>query len=79
MCMTHYCSVGNQPRMRASTTEANSITFTFVDGTNMKSEDPHMHNLVIRWKDADHIVQEWTMWAEGKDTPPVVFNLERKG
>jgi hypothetical protein len=78
MMMTHYCSMGNQPRMRAMASEAGSITFTFVDGTNMKSDDPHMHKLTITWKDADHIVQEWTMRAAGKDNPPVVFSLERK-
>ncbi|MBM2846976.1 MAG: uncharacterized protein HW407_2288 [Bacteroidetes bacterium] len=79
MMMTHYCSMGNQPRMRAVGGDASAITFAFVDGTNMKLEDPHMHKLTITWKDDNHVVQEWTMQAEGKDTPPVVFALERKG
>jgi len=79
MMMTHYCSMGNQPRMRAAGGNANAITFAFVDGTNMKLEDPHMHKLTITWKDDNHVIQEWTMQAEGKDTPPVVFTLERKG
>jgi len=76
--LTHYCSMGNQPRMRAVGSDAGSISFSFVDGTNMKSEDPHMHKLTISWKDVDHIVQEWTMQSEGKDSPPIIFELERK-
>ncbi len=79
MMLTHYCSMGNQPRMREVGSDASSITFSFMDGTNMKTEDPHMHKLTIRWNDADHIVQEWTMQSEGKDAPPVVFELHRKG
>ena len=79
MMMTHYCSMGNQPRMRTEGGDANSISFTFVDGTNMKLEDPHMHKLTITWTDDSHMMQEWTMQSEGKDAPPVVFSLERKG
>ena len=78
MMLTHYCSMGNQPRMREVGSDAGSITFSFMDGTNMKKEDPHMNKLTIRWTDADHIVQEWTMQSEGKDAPPVVFELQRK-
>jgi hypothetical protein len=76
--LTHYCSVGNQPRMKEVSSDASSISFSFVDGTNMKSGDPHMHELTIRWIDADHIVQEWTMQVEGKNNPPAVFALQRK-
>lgn len=76
--MTHYCSMGNQPRMRVSGSSDASLKFTYVDGTNMSEDDPHMHQLVISWKDKDHIAQEWTMRSKGEDTPPVVFNLERK-
>src|SRR5262245_46653612 len=77
--LTHYCSVGNQPRMKEVSSDATSISFSFIDGTNMKAEDPHMHKLTIRWTDADHIVQEWTMQTEGKDGPPAAFTLQRKG
>src|SRR2546425_12944943 len=37
--MTHYCSAHNQPRMRAEATSADpkSLTFNFVDATNLAS------------------------------------------
>ena len=77
LMMTHYCSMGNQPRMKESASDKSSLTFSFVDGTNMKSGDPHMHKLVLSWSGDNSLTQEWTMRSEGKDTPPVVFKLAR--
>jgi hypothetical protein len=78
--MTHYCSIGNQPRMRASVDPKNdfTITFSFVDATNMASpDDQHMHKLVVTFKDKDHFTQEWTMRAKGEDVHTGVFQYER--
>ncbi len=80
LLMTHYCSMGNQPRMRADAAAAqgDKLSFSFVDGTNMSSaEDTHMHALVITFKDKNHITQEWTMRAKGQDADHVVFELTR--
>lgn len=80
LTLDHYCSLGNQPRMRAeaSAGDANVVDFMFVGGTNMPSRDaPHMHRLVVRFVDADHFTQEWTMRAKGKDQA-MKFEFERK-
>ncbi len=80
LMMTHYCSLGNQPRMNAQmvTGEIKSLNFTFVDATNLpKATDAHMHNLAFTFKDKDHLTQMWTLRKDGKDTP-MTFNLERK-
>ncbi len=80
LMMTHYCSMANQPRMRAAAApgDVKKLDFSFVDATNLASpSDAHMHNLVITFQDKDHISQEWTM-AHGDEKMPVVFNLERK-
>jgi len=80
LMLTHYCSMGNQPRMRMSKSSPTSMAFSFVDGTNISSEDDHrMSGLVITWTDKDHISQEWTMREKGKDGHPMVFKLARKG
>ena len=79
LMMTHYCSMGNQPRMLLTNSTPTSMAFSFVDATNMASKDAaHMHKLVITWTDKDHISHEWTMRAKGKDESPVVFKLSRK-
>ena len=80
LVMTHYCSAGNQPRMRVVVTGADikSLNFTFVDATNLsKSSDGHMHSLTITFKDKDHIRHEWT-WREGGKDILSVFEFARK-
>ena len=67
--MTHYCSAGNQPRMRAQTASADSIVFQYVDAANLKgTADGHMRRLVIKFQDADHVTEEWTWKQDGKET-----------
>ncbi len=77
--MTHYCSLGNQPRMRLSqdAKDPNRFVFNFVDATNLDSKkNPHMHKLIVTLKDSDHFTQEWFMQAEGKENPSL-FSFER--
>jgi hypothetical protein len=76
--LTHYCSAGNQPRMRAlAAANPAAVSFAFVDGGNMASpHDPHMHALKVAFVDADHFTQEWTFDAGGKETT-MPFRYER--
>ena len=37
LLMTHYCGAGNQPRMKVIHSDAKSVSFEFVDGTNIGS------------------------------------------
>lgn len=79
LMLTHYCSLDNQPRMRAAPIKDGdkTITFSFVDATNLKNPtDVHMHQLSIEVKDHDHITQTWTLSKAGKDVPKV-FAFER--
>lgn len=67
--MTHYCAAGNQPRMRAQASRGDAMTFLYIDAANLKSSaDGHMHRLVITFKDADHVTEEWTWKQDGKET-----------
>ena len=78
--MTHYCTAGNQPRMRAEAPsgEIKQLRFVFVDATNLaKLSDDHIHGLTITFQDKDHITQEWAVREGGKDTF-TTHKLERK-
>jgi hypothetical protein len=78
--MTHYCSEGNQPRMRAQAAagELKTIAFEFVDATGRASpQAEHMRKLVVRFDDADHFTQEWTHRKAGKEETGV-FKYARK-
>jgi|SRR5208283_3988906 len=80
LMMTHYCSMGNQPRMRVENVskDGNIYTFKFVDATNLASKkDAHMSKLVVTFKDDDHFSQDWTMNKGGKDVHHALFDFER--
>jgi hypothetical protein len=79
LLITHYCSAGNQPRMQASTSpDGRTITFTFVDATNLASPDAgHMQQLVIAMLDANHHTEDWTFVDHGKGMKEF-FDLHRK-
>jgi len=80
LMMTHYCSINNQPRMRAAAAmgDIKKLEFTFFDATNISSPaDAYMSSVMFTFQDKDRISQEWTM-THGDQKMPVVFNLERK-
>lgn len=79
LLMTHYCAVGNQPRMVASASpDGKTFTFAFLDATNLATPDAaHMNRLVISMPDANHHTEEWVYSDHGKETKEV-FDLWRK-
>jgi hypothetical protein len=79
LLMTHYCAVGNQPRMVASPSpDGKTITFHFLDVTNLATPDAgHMNRLVISMAEANHHTEEWVYNDHGKETKQV-FDLWRK-
>ena len=59
--MTHYCDLGNQPRMRAAGLRDGRLDFVYLDATNLKSVDDHvMSRLVMSFPAEGRLVQEWT-------------------
>src|SRR5262252_17046 len=79
LLLTHYCSAGNQPRMKASfAPDGKSISFDFVDATNLSSpEAGHMNRVVFAIPDANHHSEEWTFLDHGKQMKET-FALERR-
>ena len=69
LVMTHYCSLGNQPHLRATkASTASKMEFECIGGGgNMKSEnDMHIHHLVFTFLSDDHFTQEWSANKDGK-------------
>ena len=80
LMLTHYCSLGNQPRMIADLPrgEVKTLRFAFLDATNLESPtSPHMHKVTFTVQDKDHFAQEWVLSKDGKEMP-MVFTFERK-
>jgi hypothetical protein len=78
--LTHYCALGNQPRMKApAKLDGKKVAFEFADATNLKSDrDMHMHNVTYTFVDEDTIKTEWTHYMDGKAAGTMVFELKRK-
>jgi hypothetical protein len=68
LVMTHYCVLGNQPRMKADPkSPANQIRWTFAGGTNLDpAKDTHMHAATVTFVDDDHIEIAGEAWENGK-------------
>jgi hypothetical protein len=78
LLMTHYCSLGNQSRMRATGLQEGKLDFAYLDGTNQKSPAQHrMSRLVLTFAAPDRIVQEWTS-VEGGQSQTGRYEFTRK-
>ena len=78
--MTHYCSMGNQPRMKTTglANDGKTLNFSYVDATNLASKkENHMYKLLFTFKDDDHFSQQWTMRMDGTMDHPSMFDFER--
>ena len=79
LLLTHYCSIGNQPRMQASVSpDGKRITFNFLDATNLSTPDAgHMQKMVLTIVDDNHHTEEWVFADHGKEHKEL-FDLHRK-
>jgi hypothetical protein len=79
LLLTHYCAVGNQPRMQASvSSDGKVITFNYVDATNLASPDSgHMQKMILTVLDENHHTEEWLFVDHGKEHREI-FDLHRK-
>jgi hypothetical protein len=68
LLMTHYCMLGNQPRMKADAKSVtNTLQFEFAGGGNLDpAKDKHMHAATLTIVDADHLELQGVGWENGK-------------
>jgi hypothetical protein len=80
--LTHYCALGNQPRLKLDpAAPKGKLAFKFVGGTNLDpAKDMHMHEGTITVVDDDHIEWWWQAWQDGKpaDGHKIALKLVRK-
>jgi hypothetical protein len=79
LLMTHYCTVGNQPRMQAIVSpDGKTVTFNLIGATNLSTPDAgRMQRMVLTLLDDNHHTEEWTFTDHGKEMKEV-FDLRRK-
>jgi len=69
--MTHYCMLGNQPRLKLDAkSPPNQLQFKFVGGTNLDvTKDMHMHDATYTFVGADQLELSGVAWVDGKPAP----------
>lgn len=78
VALTHYCSIGNQPRMETAAVSADQkeFDFAFTGVGNADEKSPHMHHMTLKIQDADHFTETWTMAGNGREQK-MTFNFTR--
>lgn len=69
LLLTHYCALGNQPRMEAKSFRADTgeLEFKFLDVTNLAAPGAsHMHAAKMRLIDKDHFSAEWDLYENNQ-------------
>ena len=78
LVLTHYCALGNQPRLEAAPeSTATKLVFRFVDGMNLDAQKDQYMGALTMTIDGDRLKQEWTSFKEGKAEAPHVFEYAR--
>ena len=81
LVLTHYCAMGNQPRMKLAGSAGSDpveLRFDFVGGTNLDpARDAHMHSGRLTLRGADRLEAEWAVSEKGKQTGANRFYLDR--
>jgi hypothetical protein len=81
LVMTHYCAAGNQPHLKfdPAASKPDRLVFKFVSGSNMDpNKDGHIHGVVFRLVDADHLEGDWEHYKDGKPGEGMKFAVTRK-
>ncbi len=79
LAMTHYCALGNQPKMKLKDMSDNTMKFEMAGKEGVASKnDMHMHSLLLTWNSPTEITERWTSFNKGKSADEKVFTLVKK-
>lgn len=79
LLLTHYCGGGNQPRMRASSTDGQRFEFRFDSITDLRAAKPsYMGEMTLEIQDKDHMVQRWKSFPGQQLDHEMVFTYTRQ-
>jgi hypothetical protein len=79
LVVSHYCAVGNQPRMKLTSASPSQLIFDFAGGTNLDpKKDVHIHSGKLIFVDDDHLESEWAVYQGEKQVGSNKFFLTRR-
>jgi hypothetical protein len=77
LAMTHYCAMGNQPHMVLKNAGPHQVNLEMVPTQGIDANSLHMHALTLEFPDANHLIERWTNYTDGKPGETVVFEMAR--
>ena len=79
LLMTHYCALGNQPRMKAGELKDGVLSFAYTKVVeNTKSHDEnHIHGLKMTFGEGT-LQHDWSSLKDGKESEVTTISLVRK-
>lgn len=79
LLMTHYCAIGNAPKMKFEPTgNPGELAFAFNGGTNLDPDkDAHAHEGTMRLLDADHYESVAIGYSNGEPSSTQSFSMRR--
>jgi hypothetical protein len=80
--MTHYCAMGNQPRVKLDRAHStpDQLIFVFDGGTNLDPQkDHHIHGLTITFLPDGKVSSAWEGYADGKSAGTTTFLMSKEG
>jgi hypothetical protein len=79
--MTHYCAIGNQPRVKLDRAKStpDHLIFVFDGGTNLDPlKDHHIHGVTITFHKDGKVDSTWEGYDGGKAAGTTTFALTRQ-
>jgi len=78
LVMTHYCAMGNQPRMKLASAKGGQLVFDFAGGSNLDAKkDVHIHSGTITFINSNELEAEWKVFQGEKPIGANRFFLTR--
>jgi hypothetical protein len=80
--MTHYCAIGNQPRVKLDRVHSrpDHLIFVFDGGSNFNpAKDMHIHGLEVTFHEDGRVTSAWESYAGGKTAGIHAFIMSRQG
>lgn len=81
LLVTHYCSGGNQPRMRLDRAQStpDHLVFELLDATGLEPDEHHIGSIHMRFAEDGRLNSEWLGYRDGELIGTMTFHLARTG
>ena len=78
LMMTHYCMLGNQPKLALQGVEKGVFDFELASGNSFDpAKDRHMHSLKLVFEGDQRLTQQWACFTNGQPEHMTSITLKK--